>query len=128
MDEIGADRAPIDGLIDALRSGTPVSDALDALDVRAIPLSTSGFVRTTLRTAREATVHEVAASFLYGREDLVPRMFRRILATLEAETSLRCPAFRCYLDRHVDVDENEHAPMAHDLLRSLCGGDATRWA
>lgn len=125
MDEVGADRTPIDGLIAALRSGAPASDALEAMEV---PASTRAFVRATLRTARGAAVHEIAASFLYGREDLVPRMFRRILSTLEAESSLRCPAFRCYLDRHVEVDEQDHSPMAHELLRSLCGDDVTRWA
>jgi hypothetical protein len=54
-------------------------------------------------------------------------MFRRILATVEAERSFSCAAFRCYLDRHIDVDEHDHSPMAHRLLRSLCGEDATRW-
>ena len=124
MDEIGADRAPIDAMVDAVRSGKPAGDALDAV---AIPQSTRDFVQTTLQTAREGAVHEVAASFLHGREDLVPVMFRRILATLGADPSVGGAAFRCYLERHVDVDEHDHSPMAQQLLRSLCAEDATKW-
>jgi hypothetical protein len=124
MDEIGADRAPIDAVIEAVRKRTPVSAALERV---AIPESTRDFVRTTMRIAETGSVHEVAAAFLHGREDLVPAMFRRILTTLGAEPSLSCAAFRCYLERHVDVDEHEHSPMAHQILESLCAGDATKW-
>ncbi len=125
MDEVGADRAPIDAFVSVLRRGEPPGRALDRAP---IPPPTRDFVRATLRTAREGAVHEVAASFLHGREDLVPAMFRRIVTTLEAEGSIACPAFRCYLDRHVDVDERDHGPMAAQLLRSLCGEDEEKWA
>jgi hypothetical protein len=124
MAEVGADRAPIAALVSALRSGQPVGAALAEA---TIPRATREFVWTTLRTAGEGRVHEVAASFLHGREDLVPVMFRRILATLEVAGALVCPSFRCYLDRHVHVDEGEHAPMAAELLRSLCGEDEVKW-
>lgn len=124
MHEVGADHGPIDAFIGALRSGVP---AEEAINTAPIPETTRNFVRTTLRIAREGTVHEVAAAFLHGREDLVPLMFRRIIATLEGERLVSCEAFRRYLDRHVEVDEHDHGPMAHQLLRSLCDGDAARW-
>jgi Protein of unknown function (DUF3050) len=123
MDELGTDRAPIDSLVRAIRAGQAVDDALDEV---AIPASTCGFVRATMHGARGA-VHEVAASFLHGREDLVPMMFRRIRAGLVAEPTLRCASFCRYLERHIDVDEQDHGPMARQLLRSLCAADATRW-
>lgn len=123
MDELRADRQPIDALISALRRGETVNVALDDVE---IPEATRDFVRTTMHIAGGA-IHEVAASFLHGREDLVPMMFRRILAGLAADSTLGGVAFRRYLERHVDVDEHEHGPMARRLLRSLCGEDAEKW-
>ncbi len=123
MDEMSADRGPIDGTLDAMRAGAALDAALDAA---AVPASTRDFVRTTMHIAA-GSVHEVAASFLHGREDLVPMMFRRILGTLASEPDLECVSFRRYLERHVDVDEADHGPMARELLRSLCGEDGAKW-
>jgi Protein of unknown function (DUF3050) len=123
MDELRADRDPIDNMIRAVRRGQTVSDALLAVE---IPESTRGFVRTTMRSAGGA-VHEVAAAFLHGREDLVPMMFRRILGSLATDPTLTAVSFRRYLERHVDMDENDHSPMARQLLRSLCADDEAKW-
>jgi hypothetical protein len=123
MDELGAEREPIDGMIRALRGGQTVDDALDDAEV---PASTRDFVRSTMHIAGGA-IHEVAASFLHGREDLVPMMFRRILGGIAADPTLECVSFRRYLERHVDVDEHEHGPMAQRLLRSLCADDEAKW-
>ena len=54
-------------------------------------------------------------------------MFRRILGGLATDPTLECVSFRRYLERHVDVDEHEHGPMARRLLRSLCGEDEAKW-
>jgi Protein of unknown function (DUF3050) len=124
MDELGADRDPIDLALSEVRGGRTMDEALSGVE---IPESTRDFVRTTMRVAGGGT-HEVAASFLHGREDLVPEMFRRILAGLGREPTLEHVAFRRYLERHVDLDENEHSPMARQLLRSLCGDDEVKWA
>ncbi len=124
MDELGADREPIDTALGDVRRGRTVDEALAGV---AIPESTRDFVLSTMRVAGGA-VHEVAASFLHGREDLVPVMFRNILDGLGREPTLECVAFRRYLERHVDLDEHEHSPMAAQLLRSLCGEDPVKWA
>jgi hypothetical protein len=123
MDELGADRDPIDAMIYSMRGGETVRSAIEGV---AIPESTREFVRTTMHVAGGA-VHEVAASFLHGREDLVPMMFRRILGGLATDPTLDCVSFRRYLERHVDVDEHEHGPMARRLLRSLCADDEAKW-
>ena len=39
-----------------------------------------------------------------------------------ADTSLRID----YLDRHVEVDGEEHGPMAAQLLSNVCGDDEAR--
>ena len=37
------------------------------------------------------------------------------------------PLLRVYMERHIDVDGNDHGPKAKQLLESLCGKDPNRW-
>jgi hypothetical protein len=122
MQEVDADSRPIRDLVAALRQGATVEATLARLLI--LP-TTRQFVLDTLRLAQGAT-HEVAAAFLLGREDLVPVMFARLLRVLE-QSQVRCESFRCYLDRHIGLDAEEHGPMARRLLSGLCGSDARRW-
>ena len=122
MEEVGADRGPISAFLELLRGGTPVELALSGLE---IPSETKEFVLGTMRSVETSTL-EVGASFLLGREDLVPTMFRSIIKELEYQGS-PCDAFRTYLDRHVHLDEEQHGPMAQRLLKSLCGDDPIKW-
>lgn len=122
MEEIGADSGPIRAFVDSLARGVTADKALAGLRV---PVSTKRLVRGTLRACRAGTL-EVAASFLLGREDLVPAMFREIIGELESRGT-SCASFRSYLSRHVHLDAEQHGPMAKKLLRSLCGDDPQNW-
>jgi hypothetical protein len=123
MEEIQADTKPIRKLIAGLREGLRPEEALLPLP---IPVSTRTFVLDTLRACDSPTI-EVAASFLLGREDLVPVMFRRILEEMK-RSGTRCDSFRLYLDRHIHLDLEMHGPLAKKLLASLCGEDQAKWA
>lgn len=123
MEEVGADTRPIRQLLAGLREGQPPAEALSPLP---IPESTHRFVLDTLSLCSAPTL-EVAAAFLLGREDLVPVMFRSLITELE-RSGTRCDSFRLYLDRHVHLDEEKHAPLARKLLANLCGEDSANWA
>lgn len=126
MEEVGASTAPIRSFVDALCAGIAWRDALEAAPIRG---ATARFVRHTIETSTETAVHEVAAAFLYGREDLVPQMFTRMLGHLESQPdSARCDSFRLYLQRHIDIDTDDHGPSARRMLRDLCGDDPQLWA
>jgi len=84
MMDVQADVAPMKTFESALRQGIEPVQALAGLDV---PESTKDFVVHTLRTA-ELEVHEVAAAFLMGREDVIPRMFQSILDALDRSEDL----------------------------------------
>jgi hypothetical protein len=122
MREVDADARPIERFVDILRGGGDVESALVAGEV---PPPTRRFVLSTLAAVRRPT-HELAAVFLYGRENLIPQMFTRILEVLEA-SGLRAVAFRTYLQRHVVLDGEQHGPEAKRLLAQLCGDDPVRW-
>ena len=71
--------------------------------------------------------HEVAAAFLMGREAIIPSMFEQILTKQDTWEDFSCNWFINYLERHNELDGEEHGPMATQLLRNLCGDDPQNW-
>jgi hypothetical protein len=53
-------------------------------------------------------------------------MFRAFLARM-AVTEAQAQSFHYYLNRHVHLDEDFHAPLSLRLLAALCAGDAGKW-
>ncbi len=122
MEQAGAKTAVINRFIDLLRGGKQVSDALDAADVPGVAAK---FVRTTWNFIETAPVHCQAAAFAFGREDLIPDMFQQVV-TVNKEGG-RLDTFVDYLERHIEVDGEEHTPMAMQMLADLCGDDDVKW-
>lgn len=122
MAEIGANTQAIDGFIRLLREGVPADRALQRAGADR---GASRFVRQTLEVALNAAPHCVAAAFLHGRENLVPRMFQRLLARWSIDQA-QAPTLHYYLQRHIEVDAAEHGPAATQLLERLIGGDRRR--
>ena len=121
MDEVGANTRPIKGFLRALRDGQTVASALAMTQV---PSSTKAFVMNTMATVGRQT-HEVAAAFLLGREAVIPAMFEQVL---HVTRSMEVPMLNWYLERHIEVDGDEHGPAGWQLLGRLCGNDMRRWA
>ena len=124
MLDYGASTAKIDGLVAALSQGSEIEEALR--DCAADPC-VSAFVRTTWSFVTTSRPHCLAAAFTFGREDVIPDMFRRCVATLAAEPGQNLARMRYYLDRHIELDEASHAPMAIKMIQELCGDDDDRW-
>ncbi|HUY52406.1 MAG TPA: DUF3050 domain-containing protein [Streptosporangiaceae bacterium] len=123
MRQAGADTSRIDAFISSLRAGQPV---LPALKEAGVPEPSAEFVTTTWEFIEDAPVHCQAAAFAFGREDLIPDMFDQV-AALNAEFG-ELSTFVDYLRRHIQVDSEEHTPMAMNMLADLCGDDAGKWA
>ena len=94
----------------------------EALYSDLVPLPSRYFSETTFGFIREDKPHEVAAALAFGRERVIPDMFRRILRELQV-SELQAPAFHYYLKRHIHLDGDSHGPMSIRLLESLCGDD-----
>ena len=123
MTEAGADTSVIDAFIGRLRARQPVLAAID--EVR-VPPPAAEFVRLTWDFIEDAPVHAQAAAFAFGREDLIPDMFQQVVNVNERVGSLG--TFVDYLSRHIQVDSEEHTPMAMQMLADLCGEDRAKWA
>ncbi|MCE9606596.1 MAG: DUF3050 domain-containing protein [Planctomycetia bacterium] len=124
MTETGADVGPIRRFIALLRQGVAPRMALVEANV---PDTARQFTTATLDVAEQGSLCAVAAAFTLGREDLVPEMFRRIVSGLAATPSSGLTRFSYYLDRHIEVDEGTHGPMALEMLAMLCGDDDAKW-
>ena len=123
MAEAGADLAPIEGTLAALRQGVDIDEAL----ARApIPAPVRAFVGHTLQLAQAGTLAQVAAAFLYGREAMLPGLFADLLAAV-GHGEPRLATLARYFARHIEVDGEEHGPMASRLLASVCGDDPLAW-
>jgi hypothetical protein len=123
MRQAGADTGPVETFVGLLRAGRPVPQALREAGV---PAAAAEFVVTTWEFIETAPVHGQAAAFAFGREDLIPEMFDQVAALNAGSGELS--TFADYLRRHIQVDSEEHTPMAMQMLADLCGEDDGKWA
>lgn len=124
MEECGANTAPIRRLVAAVAAGRSIGQALGAAEA---PDSVRQFVETTFSIIALDKPHAVAAAFTFGREDLIPAMFRKLVGELRDRFPGQLDTFTHYLDRHIQLDEEVHAPLAQQMVRELCADDPGRW-
>lgn len=122
MEECGADAHTFNSFLTSLKNG---SDYQTALVDNHIKSSISDFVKVNLDLALNGEVYEVAAAFFYGREGLIPEMFKPLVDSL-VESGSSSERLVFYLNRHIEVDEDHHGPLAKQLLLELCQNDPTK--
>lgn len=97
-----------------------------ALTAGLAPAPSAAFTRATFDFLASGKPHTVAAALALGREHVIPSMFRAFLSRMTVSEA-QAPSFHYYLNRHVHLDEDFHAPLSLRLLASLCGKDAEKW-
>ena len=125
MQAAGADTRPMERLLTLLRAGAPLAQAMTSAGV---PAAAAEFVRRSFEIIESGSTHRIVAAFTYGREDVIPDMFRHLVGSLAESDPAAWGRFRFYLERHIAHDDAKHAPICRRIVASLCGDDATKWA
>lgn len=121
MREIGADTRPVEGFISQVEhKGLAV-----ALRGGEVPAAARRHLEATFGFILDDKPHVVAAALALGREHVIPGMFRAFLQGLGVGEA-SAPGFHYYLNRHIHLDEDFHAPLSLRLLSALCGDDARK--
>jgi len=115
MEEVGAETQAIDAVLQLAASRGLAA----ALAHPAIPQPSRRFMGTTHELIGQAEPHLLAAAFAYGRELLVPDLFRDLLRQLQLQ-GLPAPLLFWYLERHIALDAASHGPLAESMVAELC--------
>ena len=121
MAEIGADTGPSARFVQVVAE----RGLHEALALPDVPEPARRFTGRTFAFIESGKPHTVAAALALGREHIIPGLFRSILDRIGV-TADDAPVFHYYLNRHIHLDEDFHAPLSLRLLDQLCGGDAQK--
>ena len=123
MTEVGANTQPISEFIEIVNE-----QGIDAaLQLPSVPESAKAFMAFTFEIIERDKPHLLTAALAYGREDLVPQLFQSLEDGLQISPKL-APNLYAYLERHIQLDGEEHGPLAIQLLKDLCEGSARKHA
>lgn len=125
MEACGADTSKIEHFLAEIQSLQNIFVAIKKSDLHP---SIKAFLDFTFRVIEEGKPHEIAAAFTFGREDLIPGMFFAILKNFQEqfpETDLSKLIY--YFERHIELDADEHGPMAMTMIEELCEKDTQKW-
>lgn len=124
MHQIGASRNNIDQFEELLKSGLNMRDALREIE---LPGYTKEFVEFTFSVIETKKLHVIASVFTFGREDLIPDMFMRMVQGFRERFPDQFKQLDYYLQRHINVDSDEHSGLALKMVQLLCGEDEKKW-
>lgn len=124
MQQMGASTNVIETIIAQINTGTKVQDAIEGAQ---LPKQVKDFLQFTFDISFNAPLHVKAAVFTFGREDLIPSMFMKILHKIYADAPDKVSIFKYYIERHIEVDGDHHSHLALDMVSRLCGSDASKW-
>jgi hypothetical protein len=123
MKDAGANTDSIETFVARIDEGAGLETALEEAKT---PAAAAAFVEETFHTLEQGSLCSLAAAFTFGREDLLPSVFEKIVEQANATTG-GFGRFQYYLNRHIQLDGDVHGPMAARLVRSLCGDEPERW-
>jgi hypothetical protein len=124
MNEIGANTNTIYTFLRFLDDGKSVNEALNSIEINQ---ETKDFVDFTFSVLQDNSIHRIASVFTFGREDLIPDMFIQILREMQSRGQKNISKLLYYLERHIEVDGDDHGPISLKMIEELCGDNDQKW-
>lgn len=125
MIDIGAKPEKPVEIINQIANSEDIFKAIENLKIHE---NIKEFLNFTFSVIKEGKPHKIAAIFTFGRENLIPNMFNEILREFEKNvTEGDISKLIYYFERHIELDEDEHGPMALEMVSMLAENDHEKW-
>jgi hypothetical protein len=125
MEQVGAKPHLIRTFITQIKKGLSVKEAAQQLELKP---AVQDFINFSFAVIDSNQAHMIAAAFTFGREDLIPDMFLEIIKNEEAENQKTSYSkLTYYLQRHIELDGDEHGPLSLLMIQELCGSNVKKW-
>lgn len=125
MKDCGANVSEIENFLENVISTKNIFVAIKQSDLHPM---IKEFLTFTFSVIEEGKPHEIAAAFTFGREDLIPSMFTEILRNFQNNfPDVDLSKLIYYFERHIELDADEHGPMAMQMIEELCGNNENHW-
>lgn len=125
MKSCGANTLAMDNFLQVVFETKNVFIAIEKSDLHP---DIKAFLNFTFSIIEEGKAHKIAAAFTFGREDLIPNMFTEILKKFQQSLpDINLSKLIYYFERHIELDGDEHGPMAMKMITELCGKDYLKW-
>lgn len=123
MHQIGANTKPIETFIDEINSIDQIQSVIEKTNLTN---EVKQFVSYTFEIIKTNKPHLIASAFTFGREDVIPDMFIEILNRND-KSNEQFNKLRYYLERHIELDGDEHGPLSLKMVSELCGNNEQQW-
>ncbi len=124
MHQCGADTYQIEYFLDVLKKTENLNLAFTASKT---PKEASDFVNFTFEIIDSNKDYLQSAIFTFGREDLIPGMFISMVNDIHRNFPNNIAIFKYYLERHIEVDGDQHSHLALQMTSNLCGTNQLFW-
>jgi len=125
MIDIGAKTEKPVEIINEIANSENIFNAIENINIHP---NIKNFLNFTFSVIDEGKPHKIAAIFTFGRENLIPNMFNEILREFEKNVSEGdISKLIYYFERHIELDEDEHGPMALEMVSMLAENDPIKW-
>jgi hypothetical protein len=116
MREIGADTGPVLNFVNDISA----KGLFESMEL--VPAASKTFMESTFGFINSEQPHVIASAFAFGRETVIPGMYMNMVNQLGI-TEDDAPKFHAWLNRHIQVDGDDHGPASITLVNTFCDND-----